>query len=32
MTLPQPSKMLDALKPLTDEQLLALSHYYASRP
>ena len=32
MKLPQPSKMLDALKPLTDEQLLALSHYYASRP
>ena len=32
MKLPQPTKMLDALKPLTDEQLLALSHYYASRP
>jgi sulfide dehydrogenase cytochrome subunit len=29
--LPQPDKMLDALKPLTDPQLLALSHYYASQ-
>jgi sulfide dehydrogenase cytochrome subunit len=32
MKLPQPDKMLDALKPLTDGQLLALSHFYASRP
>lgn len=32
MKLPQPDKMLDALKPLSDEQLLALSHFYASRP
>jgi sulfide dehydrogenase cytochrome subunit len=29
--LPQPDKMLDALKPLSDQQLLALSHYYASQ-
>lgn len=30
--LPQPHKMLKALQPLSDEQLVALSHYYASRP
>jgi sulfide dehydrogenase cytochrome subunit len=30
--LPQPDKMLKALQPLSDEQLLALSRYYASRP
>lgn len=30
--LPQPDKMLNALRPLTNEQLLTLSHYYASRP
>jgi len=29
--LPQPDKMLDALNPLSDQQLLALSHYYASQ-
>jgi sulfide dehydrogenase cytochrome subunit len=29
--LPQPDKMLDALKPLSDSQLLGLSHYYASQ-
>ncbi len=29
--LPQPDKMLEALKPLSDEQLLALSRYYATQ-
>jgi sulfide dehydrogenase cytochrome subunit len=31
MKLPQPDKMLKALQPLSDQQLLSLSRYYASR-
>jgi cytochrome subunit of sulfide dehydrogenase len=32
MKLPQPDKMLKALKPLSDQELRALSRYYASQP